>query len=205
VKQGTRLERSFFERDTLTVARQLLGKSLVKSELDGTCLRGSIIETEAYIGVDDLACHAHAGRTRRNAAMWGTPGHAYVYFTYGMHWMFNLVTEPPGFPAAVLIRSLVPQDGLTHMHARRPGRPQPELCNGPAKLCQAFAIDQRFDGLDVCQPGSPLFLEDAPAVPDSSVTPGPRVGLNNIEEPWMSIPWRFRVDPSFARSLQPED
>jgi len=205
VKQGARLKRPFFESETLTVARKLLGKSLVKIESDGTRLCGSIVETEAYVGVDDLACHARVGRTRRNAAMWGDPGHAYVYFTYGMHWMLNLVTERTGFPAAVLVRALVPREGLARIRSQRPGRPLSELCNGPAKLCQAFAIDQSYDGLDLCKSGSPLFLEEAGTIPDSAVTFGPRVGLNKVDEPWKSIPWRFRVDPSFASTLQPED
>lgn len=205
MKNGARLKRHFFERETLIVARQLLGKSLIRVEPDGERLRGIIIETEAYIGEEDLACHARAGRTARNASMWGEAGHAYIYFTYGMHWMLNLVTERAGFPAAVLLRALIPREGLARMGARRAGRPQTELCSGPAKLCQAFAIDQSFDGLDLCKSGSPFYLEEAETIPDSAVTLSPRVGLNNVEEPWASMPWRFRVDPSFARTLQPED
>jgi DNA-3-methyladenine glycosylase len=137
--------------------------------------------------------------------MWGDPGHAYVYFTYGMHWMLNLVTERTGFPAAVLVRALIPLEGQSRILARRPGPPWSELCNGPAKLCQAYEIDQRFDGLDLCLHESSLFIEQAKTIPDSAVTLGPRVGLNKVDEPWKSIPWRFRVDPSFARTLQPED
>jgi DNA-3-methyladenine glycosylase len=195
VKPGARLKRDVFQGGTLAIARQLLGKSLVKLEADGTRLSGSIIETEAYIGRDDLACHARAGRTPRNAAMWGEPGHAYVYFTYGMHWMLNVVTEEEGFPAAVLLRALVPRAGLDRMRARRSGRPDSDLCRGPAKLCQAFSIDRSFDGLDLCLPDSPLFLEAGVNIPDSGVTQGPRVGLNKVDEPWKSMPWRFRVHP----------
>ena len=204
VKQGVRLKRDFFQGGTLTIARQLLGQSLIKLETDGSRLSGSIIETEAYIGMDDLACHARAGKTPRNASMWGEPGHAYVYFTYGMHWMLNLVTEEEGFPAAVLLRALVARDGLDRMRARRTGRPDEELCDGPAKLCQAFVIDRSFDGLDLCQPDSPLFLEAGLDIPNSAVTQGPRVGLNKVEEPWKSIPWRFYVNSHTLKTLLKE-
>ncbi len=201
VNPGARLKRDAFEGGTLAIARQLLGTSLVKLEAGGIRLSGSIIETEAYIGTEDLACHARAGRTPRNAAMWGEPGHAYVYFTYGMHWMLNLVTEEEGFPAAVLLRALVPREGLDHMRARRSGRPDSELCSGPAKLCQAFGIDGSFDGADVCWPDSLLFLETGVNIPDSGVTQSPRVGLNKVDEPWKSMPWRFHVHPNTIKPL----
>jgi DNA-3-methyladenine glycosylase len=204
VKPGARLKRDVFQDGTLAIARHLLGKSLVKLEADGTRLSGSIIEIEAYIGRDDLACHARAGRTPRNAAMWGEPGHAYVYFTYGMHWMLNVVTEEEGFPAAVLLRALVPREGLDRMRARRSGRPDSDLCRGPAKLCQAFGIDRCFDGLDLCLPDSPLFLEAGVNIPDSGMTQGPRVGLNKVEEPWKSIPWRFCVHPHTFKTFLKE-
>ena len=98
---ASRLPRVFFARPTLTVARELLGTRLVKVEDSDVRLSGIIIETEAYVGTEDLGCHARAGKTQRNAAMWGPPGHAYVYFTYGMHWMLNFVCEEAGFPAAI--------------------------------------------------------------------------------------------------------
>lgn len=187
-----RLGRGFFDRPTLEVARDLLGQRLVRLEPDGTRLSGLVVETEAYIGSEDLACHARHGRTRRNEVMWGPPGHAYVYFTYGMHWMLNVVTEREGFPAAVLLRAILPQEGLARMRARRRGRPDTQLTDGPAKLCQALAIDGSLNGLDLCDPEAPLFFETAPPVPDSAVTTGPRVGLNTVPEPWRSLPWRFR-------------
>ena len=115
---SSRLPRSFFSRPTLEVARAILGKRLVRLE-GGQRLAGTITEAEAYIGETDLGCHAKAGRTPRTAVMFGPPGHAYVYFTYGMHWMLNFVTEAEGFPAAVLIRALQPIEGLEIMSSRR--------------------------------------------------------------------------------------
>ena len=114
------LPHEFFARPTLTVARALLGMRLVRL-LDGQRLSGVILEAEAYIGETDLGCHAKAGRTRRNAVMYGPPGHAYVYFTYGMHWMLNAVTEPEGFPAAVLLRAMQPQEGQAAIFDPPPG------------------------------------------------------------------------------------
>src|SRR5512139_559864 len=107
---GYRLPRDFFARDTVLVARELLGKNLVRVQ-NGQRLGGAILETEAYNGEVDLGCHARAGRTPRTQVMYGPPGHAYVYFTYGMHWMLNFVTQEEGFPAAVLIRAILPLEG----------------------------------------------------------------------------------------------
>lgn len=188
------IARSFFDRPTLTVARELLGQRLVKLEGDQR-VAGLITETEAYISTEDDGCHARSGRTKRNHSMWGPPGYAYVYFTYGMHWMLNFVTERDGFPAAVLLRVVKSVEGHEIIRRRRAGRPESELTNGPAKLCQAFAIDRSFDGLDLCHPQSVLFIERDVAIPEHSVTIGPRVGLNQVSEPWKSMPWRFRVNP----------
>src|SRR4030042_3855228 len=112
---------SFYNRPTLTVARDLLGARLVRI-LDGVRLTGIITETEAYNGETDLGCHAKSGKTPRNAVMFGRPGHAYIYFTYGMHWMLNAVTEREGFPAAVLLRAIKPLEGIDVISARRHGR-----------------------------------------------------------------------------------
>lgn len=188
------LEREFFARATLQVARDLLGTLLVRELPDGTKLSGWIAETEAYVGSEDLACHARHGRTDRNETMWGPPGHAYVYFTYGMHWLLNAVTERDGFPAAVLLRALHPRDGLPEMRKRRTGRPDTELTNGPAKLCQALAIDGEQDKLDMCARGAQLRFHKGIAISNKFVTRGPRVGLNNVPEPWLSKPWRFRIE-----------
>lgn len=185
-----RLERAFFRRDTVQVARDLLGKRLVRLEA-GVRLAGIITEAEAYRGEEDQGCHARAGLTARTRVMYGPPGHAYVYFTYGMHWMLNFVTEAEGFPAAVLIRAIQPAEGVEVIAMRRNSQPQARWTDGPAKICQALNIDKRFHGADLCAADSQVFVEEGVAVPDESVTTGPRVGFNNVPEPWKSIPWRF--------------
>lgn len=190
-----RLQRQFFDRPTLQVARELLGQRLVCLQEDGRRLAGRIVEAEAYVGTEDLGCHARAGRTPRNAVMWGPPGHAYVYFTYGMHWMLNVVTEADGFPAAVLIRALRAEEGIEVMQQRRGTQNRALLASGPARLCQALGIDRRFNGEDLCAPDSRLFLEAMPPVPEEQIRRGPRIGLNSVPEPWESIPWRWWVDP----------
>jgi DNA-3-methyladenine glycosylase len=125
--------------------------------------------------------------------MFGLPGHAYIYFTYGMHWMLNFVTEAQGFPAAVLIRALQPCEGLDRISDRRNGQPASHWTDGPAKICQALDIDGGLNGSDLCASQAALFVEQGLRIPDSAVTTGPRVGLNNVPEPWKSIPWRFLV------------
>lgn len=182
------LPRDFYNRSTLTVARELIGARLVRI-LDGVKLAGLITETEAYISEKDLACHAKAGRTPRTQVMYGKPGHAYVYFTYGNHWMLNAVTEQEGFPAAVLIRALQPIEGMEVMSARRQGRDT----FGPGKLCQAMGIGKGENSVDLTESGSGLWIEAGVQIPDSLVTKSPRVGLNNVPEPWKSKPWRFKV------------
>lgn len=193
--KSDRLNREFFSRPTLMVARDLLGTRLVRVQ-DDLRLAGIIIETEAYIGQEDQGCHARVGLTPRTRVMFGPPGHAYIYFTYGKHWMLNFVTEPEGFPAAVLIRAIYPTEGLEIMTARRTPQPRYHWTNGPAKICQVLGIDSHLNGIDLCAPGSPLFVEWGEPVPESCVTRTPRVGLNSVPEPWKSIPWRFlaRVD-----------
>ena len=170
------------------MARDLIGARLVRS-LDGRRLAGYITETEAYVGESDLGCHARSGRTRRTDVMYGPPGHAYVYFTYGNHWMLNVVTELEGFPAAVLIRAIQPLDGKRILSARRGGRDT----FGPGKLTQAMGITGDENGLDLASPRSRLRIEKGMAVPHSVVTIGPRVGLMTVPEPWRSKPWRFLV------------
>jgi DNA-3-methyladenine glycosylase len=152
-------------------------------------LVGWITETEAYISENDLACHAKAGLTQRTAVMFGEPGHAYVYFTYGNHWMLNAVTEREGFPAAVLIRAIQPSEGIEIMSARRSERDT----FGPGKLTQAMGITKSENGVDLTEATHGLWIEAGVHVPNSLVTKGPRVGLNNTPEPWLSKPWRFLV------------
>ncbi len=183
---------AFYDRPTLTVARELLGMRLVRL-LDGQRVGGWIVETEAYVGEEDLGCHARAGRTPRTEVMYGPPGRAYVYFNYGMHWLLNAVTEREGFPAAVLIRALWPAEGLALIAARRRGRPRRQWTDGPAKLTQALAIDGSFNRCDLTVTDDGLWIEPGLPVPAENVTKGPRVGLYSVPEPWKSIPWRFRV------------
>jgi DNA-3-methyladenine glycosylase len=196
------LSRAFFARDTLVVARELLGHRLVRV-LDEVRLAGRIVEVEVYVGEEDQASHARFGCTRRNAPMYGPPGHAYVYFIYGMHHCLNVVTEREGYPAAVLIRALEPLEGLEEMRVRRwpepaegrGNRPDVQLTSGPARLCQALGIDRRFDGADLCAPGALLFLEKDASIPDGAVVTGPRIGVRG-DEIAVTIPWRFYVRDS---------
>ena len=182
------LPRKFYNRPTLTVARELLGARLVHIS-NSIKLVGLISETEAYFGFDDLASHAKAGRTIRTDPMFGRPGHAYVYFTYGHHWMLNAVTEKEGFPAAVLIRAIQPIEGVDVMMERRQRRDM----LGPGKLTQALGITKSENYADLTESGSGLWIEAGVNVPEKSVTIGARVGLNKTPEPWFSKPWRFLV------------
>jgi len=190
------LSRKFYNRPTLTVARELIGARLARI-LDGVKLVGIITETEGYIGEEDLGCHAKAGRTPRTLPMYGLPGHAYVYFTYGNHWMLNAVTEREGFPAAALIRAIWPIEGAEVMSARREGRDT----FGPGKLCQALGIGRGENNVNLTEPAQSLWIEAGVKVPDSAVTISPRVGLYSVPEPWKSKPWRFLVkDPTVIAS-----
>ncbi len=183
-----RLGRDFYARDTLDVARELLGKRLVRA-IDGERLSGLIVETEAYIGEEDRACHASRGRTPRTEVMYGPPGHAYIYFIYGMYHCLNVVTDRVGFPAAVLIRGIQPQEGVEYMRRNRRFRPEGELTNGPGKLCQALAIDRGLNGLDLCH-SDLLFIEEA-VVPDlEEIEVTPRIGIR-ADAIAKRRPWRF--------------
>ena len=178
------MPRSFYSRATLTVARELLGKVLVHRTPKGVTA-GMIVETEAYIGEDDPACHAAPGPTRRNAPLYGPPGLAYVYLNYGIHYLVNAVTEAEGHPAAVLIRALAPIDGVALMRQRRAVTadvPDTSLCRGPGNLTRAMGITLSDNLLDLVS--SRLVIEDRGcAVRDISW--GPRVGIRvGIERPW---------------------
>ena len=182
------LPREFYDRPTLTVARDLIGARLVRM-LDGQRLAGLITETEAYVGETDLGSHARAGRTPRTKVMYGPPGHAYVYFTYGNHWMLNVVCEKENMPGAVLIRAMQTVEGVKTMLERRSGRDT----FGPGKLAQALDITGEQNGIDLTRRNAQLWIEEGLPVASRLVTKGPRVGLYSVPEPWKSKPWRFLV------------
>jgi DNA-3-methyladenine glycosylase len=182
----------FYNRPAVEVARDLLGMRLVR-KLNDVRISGTIIETEAYAGEYDLACHARAGLTKRTAVMYGPPGRAYVYFTYGMHWLLNAVCLAEGDPAAVLIRAIEAEEGLDIIAARRNGQPPARWTDGPGKICQALSIDGSLNGANLSNPSSGLWIEMGTTVLDEQVRVGPRVGLGNTPEPWKSVPWRYRV------------
>jgi DNA-3-methyladenine glycosylase len=193
--------RAFYARDTVTVARELLGSTLVR-RARGVTLRGRIVETEAYVGEEDLACHARAGRTARTEPLYGPPGFAYVYLTYGMHHLLNAVTEPKGRPAAVLLRALEPLEGGERM-ARARGVSAPHLwTSGPAKLCEALGVDLRLNRTDLRGPA--IWIEPGEEIPDERVRTSPRIGCERVPAPWAAMPWRFYVvDSPFVTPGRP--
>ncbi len=177
----------------MTVARELLGSILCR-RVDGLTLRGRIVETEAYVGEEDLACHARAGRTPRTTPLYGPPGLAYVYLTYGMHHLLNAVTEPAGKPAAVLLRALEPLEGVEWMEEARGQSARHLISSGPARLCQAYGLDLQWNQTDLCR--SDLWIEAGKQVTEDEVRTSPRIGCQNVPEPWATIPWRFYVAAS---------
>jgi len=176
------LPAGFYARETELVARELLGATL-ECTVRGTRCSGRIVETEAYTGEEDLACHAAAGRTARTEILYGPPGYAYVYFIYGMHWCVNAVTRRAGLPSAVLIRALEPLDGIEAMRRRRHGRRDSELTNGPGKLCEALGITgPRHNGVSLRSAGLRILAGEP--VPDSDVAVTRRIGISKaIEDP----------------------
>jgi DNA-3-methyladenine glycosylase len=187
-----KLRRSFYDRPTLDVARDLLGKVLVHRKR-GITTSGAIVEVEAYIGESDPACHAAPGPTERNEPLYGRPGFAYVYLNYGIHYLFNVVTEPEGSPAAVLVRALDPLDGIEVMRRRRSReakgrralvRPPSAhaLCRGPGNLTMAMGITLGDNRADLT--GTRLFIEDR-GIDPGSIAWGPRIGIRvGTEHPW---------------------
>jgi DNA-3-methyladenine glycosylase len=154
---------------------------ILEHRVGRTTLRGRIVETEAYLGEHDPACHAAVGRTARTDPLYGPPGIAYVYFTYGMHWCVNAVTRDAGLPSAVLIRAVEPLDGLAFMRRRRhAARSDDQLCDGPAKLCQAFAIDGSKNRADLSR--GPLRICEGRKVPDRLVQVTPRIGISRARD-----------------------
>ena len=197
------LPRAFFDRPALEVAPDLLGCVLRHETGDGPAAV-LITEVEAYLGAKDPASHSFRGQTARNAVMFGGPGHAYVYFTYGMHYCVNLTCQPPGTPEAILLRAGRITEGAALAAGRRaagraPGRvlAERDLARGPARLCQALGIDRAQDGADACDPGSPLQIRERTAVvaPDA-ISRGPRIGISRATEE----PWRFWItgDPTVS-------
>jgi DNA-3-methyladenine glycosylase len=185
---GAKLPRAFYEQPTIDVAKQLLGKYLVRQHPEGVTV-GRIIETEAYVGPQDLACHASKGRTARTEVMFGPAGHAYVYFIYGFYHMLNFVTERQDHPAAVLIRAVEPVTGLDLMKTRRQLDKMRALASGPGKLCQAFAIDRSLNGADLCD--VVLYVEDR-AEPQPKFHAAPRIGVDYAGK-WKDKRYRFFV------------
>lgn len=181
-----KLDRKFYNRSTLKVAKELLGKYLVV-EKGGEYVSGKIVETEAYIGPDDPASHAYRGVTPRNKVMFGEPGYAYVYLTYGMHHCLNFVTERKGFPAAVLIRALEPAEGIEIVKRRRGKDDLRSLTSGPAKLCQALGIDRTLNGADLCS--DVIYVEDRGNKPAKIVSTS-RIGINEGKDK----KWRFYIE-----------
>ncbi|HVE97662.1 MAG TPA: DNA-3-methyladenine glycosylase [Mycobacteriales bacterium] len=187
--------RAFYSRPVLAVARDLLGQHLV-SGAGGDRVVVRITEVEAYAAADDAASHAHGRRTARNAVMFGPPGHAYVYFTYGMHWCVNLVAETDGTAAAVLIRAGDVVSGTAVARERRSGAVDRDLARGPARLARAAGITGTLNGADVTTRAAGLHVESAPRVRDETVRRGPRVGIRTATE----LPWRLWIadDPTVS-------
>jgi DNA-3-methyladenine glycosylase len=179
---GMRLPDSFFARPALTVARELLGTHLVHEE-QGHKRVGRIVETEAYIGEHDLACHAAKGLTPRTEVLFGPPGRVYVYLIYGMYHCFNVVTETPGVAGAVLVRAVEPVQGL----------PRGSRTDGPGRLCRAFGITLAHNRLDL--QSSPLYVAPGEPVPEDQVARGPRIGVDYAGE-WAAQPFRLWVKES---------
>ncbi|HKA32290.1 MAG TPA: DNA-3-methyladenine glycosylase [Candidatus Binatia bacterium] len=184
-----KLPRHFYAQPTIRVARQLLGKYLVRRHPDGRTV-GKIVETEAYVGEHDLACHASKGRTARTEVMFGPPGHAYVYFIYGVYYCLNVVTEEVGHASAVLIRALEPVEGIETMEQRRGTEKIHSLGSGPGKLCLAMSIDKTLNGADMSR-GNILYVEDRNE-PPPKITATPRVGVDYAGT-WKDKPWRFLI------------
>ncbi len=185
----TPIPRAFYEQDTQTAAQRLLGQIVSRRLPTGEALSGIIVETEAYL-TDDPACHAYRGQTPRNSAMFGPPGHAYVYFTYGLHMMLNLVCAPEGVAEAVLIRALEPVEGIETMRRHRGGIVETrQLTDGPGKLAQALALTRlSHNELDVTDPASDLLVLPNKYPPFDMVTTT-RIGITQ----GVDLPWRYYV------------
>jgi DNA-3-methyladenine glycosylase len=193
--RGRILPRDFYDRDTEAVAREMLGTVLECETPEGTA-SGIVVETEAYLGEHDLACHAAAGRTTRTEALYGPPGMSYVYFIYGMYWCFNAVTREEGLPSAVLVRALEPLDGIALMHRRRPhAKKSVDLTNGPGKLCRALGIVGSMSGRSLQR--KPLVLREGEPVTESKVDTSTRIGITRSAD-W-PLRWFVRANPFVSK------
>lgn len=183
-----KLEKAFYTRDAVTVARELLGKYLVYQP-EGKRFVVKIVEAEAYLGVEDMASHAFHGRTNRTDVMFGEGGHLYVYFTYGMHWMMNVVTGSEGFAEAVLLRALEPVEGIDQMTANRGGKDLRLLTSGPARLTQALGIDGSLNREYLT--GDILWIEDrGDVIEPAEIVVTKRIGVENAQH-WKDREFRF--------------
>jgi DNA-3-methyladenine glycosylase len=190
------LPKDFYARDTEQVARDLLGCVLECRTAEGTAA-GRIVETEAYVGEHDLACHAVAGRTARTAPLYEAPGIAYVYFIYGMYWCFNAVTRAEGEPSAVLVRAVEPVSGIDLMHRRRPKvRRDVDLTNGPGKLCLALGIVGAHNRLPLQRP--PLVIRAGDPIADRDVVVTPRIGITQCAD-W-ALRWIVSDNPYVSKT-----
>ena len=180
---------SFFARGTVKVAPEVLGKYLVRVR-NGRRMVARIIEVEAYRGRDDPASHAFRGPTPRNAPMFGDPGHAYVYFTYGNHYLLNITTQKAGTPGAILIRGVQPFEGIDIMRRLRPNVPDSQLTNGPGKLTKALAVDKALNGLDMTRRGALFIVDRAEDEEDLEIWRSTRVGIG---EAGLKYLWRFYI------------
>ena len=172
---GRVLPRAFYERETEIVAREMLG-TVLECETSAGIASGIIVETEAYLGEHDLACHAAAGRTARTEPLYGPPGTSYVYFIYGMYWCFNAVTRAEGLPSAVLVRAVEPLAGIDLMRKRRSRvRNEVDLTSGPGKLCTALGIDGSMSAKSLQR--KPLVIREGQSVPDDKVEVTTRIGI----------------------------
>lgn len=192
-----KLDRNFYNRDSIIVAKELLGKALVH-EIGGQRISAKIVEAEAYMGLEDKAAHSYGGkRTPRVEVMYGKPGFAYVFMIYGLHCCFNIVTCEEGTPQAVLIRAAEPLEGIEWMAQRRFGRSYQQLTrsqrrgltNGPGKLCNALSIDRGLNGMDLCD--TQLYIEEG-TIENLSIVTTKRVGIDYAEEA-KDYPWRFYI------------
>ena len=193
-----RLPREFYTRhDTLQIARDLLGKKLVVPTANGERVSGLIVETEAYLGVEDKAAHSYGNRrTKRTETMFAAGGTVYIFFIYGMYYQFNVVAGEEGVPQAVLIRAVEPIEGIELMRERRGLMKDANLTSGPGKLCIALGIDKTFNNEDLL--GTRIWLEEGAGVSDKEIAAGKRIGIDYAEE-YAEKPWRFWLkDNSFV-------